>query len=1092
MLWAEGPAWNGVGRYLVWSDIPNNVQMRWLNDDGHVSVMRHPSNNSNGNTFDKLGRQISFEHGTRMVARYEYDGTRTVLASKFEGKSLNAPNDGVVHPNGDIWFTDPGYGGLMNYEGRRASTGSPQPYQKEAVYRIDMKTGKLHKLTEEIFKPNGLCFSPDYKKVYVADTGSSHYKNAEKQIKVWDVVDEKTVRNGRTFASMKMTMIRKKEQIVNGTTRISNHEEVVAGQADGIRCDEDGNIWSSAGWVGDGYDGVHIFAAEDGKRIGQIKLPEIYQIDLDTEWLESMNACLESAECVSRELTNGKLLVVAPTCPDDPIPAVAVGIVNPQITVLAEKLAKAAFDHEEDSQTMEVLETDVVQFAEQFTANLEELSWLRQLASKLVCSRVTQDLNELAAQTLPPLRTILDAEVIVLALPDPRRTNQPGHEPSFLFPVWDCEGEPDTELWGQFLSYAAEFAKQRAYVVNAQCSFRSGDEPNAVKQFCPQIESAVLTEIADGKKTFGWLLALNKGQAAMKAPAALDKPERLGQDEFGTHEATLLESGARMLAAHASNVSLFNEQRDLVVSVVRAMINVIDARDPYTCGHSDRVAVTSKLLAGKLGLSMKDQEAIYLSGLLHDIGKVGVPDDVLLKPGRLTEEEFRQIKEHPERGVQILEHLKQLQHVLPGVLHHHEAYDGSGYPHGLAGEDIPLMARIMAVSDAYDAMTTNRPYRDARTPEEAVMILHRGAGKQWDPDIVAAFLDAIDEMQEAARQYALAAWAVCLVQPIGNSPADDSNADSRPSKPLQRWLGPQKWVRDTDGPALARGKRGAFDDTHIFAPCVIREDRRYRMWYSGSRGTVAKRVFSLGLAESKDGKSFSRYAATPVFQFGDGKHSILTATLLRKPDGSALRENGKLRMWFSSTHFAGGTGVHTLHESTSSDGVNWSKPSESQLPGLYAPTILRERNRYRMWFTDVSKSTWVISHAESPDGKNWKVTDRGVINLSQQWERSRLFYPAVLKIDGVYLMWYGSYWSAERNKTALGFAVSEDGIRWHKHPDNPVLRPDPKRPWESHYTTSQSVIRAADGSFRIWYASRTKPPFVNKYFAIGTAKWKGP
>ncbi|GAB4140545.1 MAG: SMP-30/gluconolactonase/LRE family protein [Planctomycetaceae bacterium] len=264
MLWAEGPAWNGVGRYLVWSDIPNNIQLRWLNDDGHVSILRHPSNNSNGNTFDYQGRQISFEHGTRMVARYEYDGSRTVLASKYNGKSLNGPNDGAVHPNGDIWFTDPGYGGLMNYEGRRANTGSPQPYQKEAVYRIDGKTGKLFKLTDEIFKPNGLCFSPDYKKVYVADTGKSHYPAAKEVIKVWDIVGEKTVKNGKVFASMEMEFTNSKGEKKTG-----------AGFADGNRCDEDGNIWSSAGWVGDGYDGVHIFAGEDGKRIGQIRLPEI-------------------------------------------------------------------------------------------------------------------------------------------------------------------------------------------------------------------------------------------------------------------------------------------------------------------------------------------------------------------------------------------------------------------------------------------------------------------------------------------------------------------------------------------------------------------------------------------------------------------------------------------------------------------------------------------------------------------------------------------------------------------------------------------------------------------------------------------------
>ncbi len=260
MLWAEGPAWNGVGRYLLWSDIPNNVQLRYLEEDGHVSVFRHPSGNSNGNTFDFRGRQIACEHGNRRVVRYEYDGTITVLAHKVNGKELNAPNDAIVHPDdGAVWFTDPGYGSLMNYEGHKADTGSVQPLQKEAVYRIDAKTGRITKLTDEIFKPNGLCFSPDYKKLYVADTGSSHYKEAPKNIKVWDIVGTKIAR-GREFSSMKLEM---------------DDGEIKAGMADGIRADTDGNIWASAGWVGDGYDGVHIFEPKEGKRIGQILLPEI-------------------------------------------------------------------------------------------------------------------------------------------------------------------------------------------------------------------------------------------------------------------------------------------------------------------------------------------------------------------------------------------------------------------------------------------------------------------------------------------------------------------------------------------------------------------------------------------------------------------------------------------------------------------------------------------------------------------------------------------------------------------------------------------------------------------------------------------------
>jgi gluconolactonase len=235
--WAEGPAWNGVGRYLVWSDIPNNVQMRWAEEDGRVTVFRNPSGYSNGNTFDFEGRQLCCEHGGRRVVRYEHNGTVTVVADKWNGKRLNSPNDIAVHPDGGVWFTDPIYGIRGNYEGFKGEQET-----KEAVYRVDGNTLQIDKVSDEANEPNGICFSPDYRKVYICDTGTG------RDIRVYDV-DGKSLRNGKRFVQLD----------IPGTGAPS--------AADGIRCDVDGNIWAGA------RPGVQV-VAPDGTRIGMIRLPE--------------------------------------------------------------------------------------------------------------------------------------------------------------------------------------------------------------------------------------------------------------------------------------------------------------------------------------------------------------------------------------------------------------------------------------------------------------------------------------------------------------------------------------------------------------------------------------------------------------------------------------------------------------------------------------------------------------------------------------------------------------------------------------------------------------------------------------------------
>jgi gluconolactonase len=234
--WVEGPVWFGDHDCLLFSDIPSNRIHRWDARTGAVSVFREPSANANGNTRDRQGRLVTCEHLTRRVTRTEHDGAVTVLADRYEGRRLNAPNDVVVAPDDTVWFTDPGYGILSDYEGGRAEAELPT-----AVYRID-PDGDLERVLDELDRPNGLCFSPDGTRLYVVDSGES------RSIHVYDLVDGRP-RNRRVFADMH------------------------PGTSDGVRCDEDGNLWSSAGSGGDGYDGVHVFAP-DGTLIGQIVLPE--------------------------------------------------------------------------------------------------------------------------------------------------------------------------------------------------------------------------------------------------------------------------------------------------------------------------------------------------------------------------------------------------------------------------------------------------------------------------------------------------------------------------------------------------------------------------------------------------------------------------------------------------------------------------------------------------------------------------------------------------------------------------------------------------------------------------------------------------
>ena len=252
-LWAEGPAWSAQGRYLVWSDIPNDRLLRWIEDDDRVSMFRSPSNNTNGNTFDFQGRQLSCEHLTRRVVRVEHNGSITVIAESYNGKRLNSPNDVVPHPDGSYWFTDPPYGRSL-YEGKPEKRELPT-----AVYRVDPKGAITLVVTEEqVPDPNGLAFSPDYKKLYVVSTGrgpGDAGPGGKGDLHAFDVGADNKLSNARRFADFMF--------------------DGVICAPDGVRCDVDGNLWcSSNAGRAVGYNGVTVWTP-DGRLIGRIRLPEV-------------------------------------------------------------------------------------------------------------------------------------------------------------------------------------------------------------------------------------------------------------------------------------------------------------------------------------------------------------------------------------------------------------------------------------------------------------------------------------------------------------------------------------------------------------------------------------------------------------------------------------------------------------------------------------------------------------------------------------------------------------------------------------------------------------------------------------------------
>lgn len=375
------------------------------------------------------------------------------------------------------------------------------------------------------------------------------------------------------------------------------------------------------------------------------------------------------------------------------------------------------------------LQVENDEFAEQTISNFEQLAFLKHAARQLLLVETSYGVEAMAQDILPKLKGLIEATDIHLFIIDP---DNPNRDPVFGGEVID------------------PFATR--YLLNTYSS-KAFDNPcvmnccSETEEFveCPEVESFVIASVKHGSQLLGWIVAVNKLESDFRLHK-YDDSTRVSEAEFGTVEADLLSSAGTMLATQFFNVDLIREKEALLTNIILALASALDAKDPYTCGHSERVAAFAKRIAAEMGVSDEKAEEIYLTGLLHDIGKIGIDDSTLTFPGPLSNDQYEQIKTHPDGGWSILHGITQLRYVLPGVLFHHERFDGAGYPDGLSGSEIPLEARILAVADAYDAMTSSRPYRNGMTHQKAVGILKDGAGTQWDPEVIENFLAIADEM----------------------------------------------------------------------------------------------------------------------------------------------------------------------------------------------------------------------------------------------------------------------------------------------------------------------------------------------------------
>jgi HD-GYP domain-containing protein (c-di-GMP phosphodiesterase class II) len=441
--------------------------------------------------------------------------------------------------------------------------------------------------------------------------------------------------------------------------------------------------------------------------------------------------------------SGGSWLMAIPVRRNRRVELVATGVFETSTPELLMRLARlflreAGLREQLQSQ---LAEADI--FAIETTQAFEELVFLRRTAEYLELSEVSQDPLALAEKVLPLLQDTIHAESLLLLGAE---SNRPASEKPEVGEALFCAGpQPiDTEVCRRLIRRYRKQASKRPVVKNHFPNSPDGAGFPGIRQF-------VLVALVASDKVMGWLLAINRKRNPLYGRD--DGCTDLSHPEFGTVEAGVISSTASILAINAHNLELFRQREEVFLGAVRSLASAIDAKDPYTCGHSERVGLFARRIGKELGLGEDICGRLYLSGLLHDVGKIAIQGATLRKAGPLTEEEFAEVKNHPERGWEILYDLDKLKHVLHGVLHHHEHYDGSGYPDGLAGEAIPIAARILAAADAYDAMTSDRPYRPGMPQENVETILRKGAGTQWDPQVIEALFRAMPDIIQIRETY---------------------------------------------------------------------------------------------------------------------------------------------------------------------------------------------------------------------------------------------------------------------------------------------------------------------------------------------------